>query len=334
MVPTTAGPVDVTSFRRGPTLEDDLAHRDFTINAMAWDPRAQRLHDPFGGREDLARRRLRAVGDPAERFAEDPLRALRGARLAAVLSLETTPELEGAMAGCVEALRRVARERVRHELAALLLAPDAARGLALLRRTGLEADLAPGAAPDAAAVVPHLPADLELRLAAWLRGARHGSILRSLRFSRRTVERVERLLRAHPVEAGVDAARDGSVRRMLKRVGTREAGLLVALRRAELTRGEAAAHDDARAGLLALDAVEEALRRVRRAGQLALRRQDLAIDGQEVMRLLGRGPGPAVGRALRYLADQVIEDPARNTPETLRALLERWAGSSEGLGKP
>jgi tRNA nucleotidyltransferase (CCA-adding enzyme) len=330
MVPTENGPVDVTTFRGGATIEDDLAHRDFTLNAMAYEPRQQRLVDPFEGRSDLARRRLRAVRDASARFAEDPLRALRAARLQATLDLEVDPEVEQAMAEAVEALRTVARERVRYELAATLLAPGAARGLELLRRTGIEPDLAPGAAADAPAVVAALPSDLQLRLAGWLRGARAASILRRLRFSRRSVQRVEHLLRWHPVELGVAPPRDASVRQRLKRVGERDASALLALRRAELLHGEAAHSEQAALELERITELEAAFERVRRAGKLALQRQDLAIDGERVMRILGCEPGPVVGSALRYLTDRVVEDPACNTPEALHALLEAWSEAGNG----
>jgi tRNA nucleotidyltransferase/poly(A) polymerase len=170
MIPTPAGPVDVTRFRAGLRIEDDLAHRDFTMNALAADPRSGQLLDPHGGLADLAAGRLRAVGSAQARFAEDPLRALRGVRLAVAHSLDIDAECESAMGGTREALRRVPRERVRHELERILLAPEAARGIRLLRRLGLEADLLPGAPPDADRVVAALPPDLPLRLAAWLRG--------------------------------------------------------------------------------------------------------------------------------------------------------------------
>jgi tRNA nucleotidyltransferase (CCA-adding enzyme) len=325
MVPTESGPVDVTAFRGGATIEDDLAHRDFTLNAMAYEPRQQRLVDPFEGRSDLAKGRLRAVRDAGARFAEDPLRALRAARLQATLDLEIDPEVEQAMAEAVEALRKVARERVRHELAATLLAPGVGRALELLRRTGIERDLAPGAAADAPAVVAALPADLELRLAGWLRGARATSILRGLRFSRRIVQRVERLLRWHAVEIGVVPSRDTSVRQHLRRVGERNASALLALRRAELLQAGAAQSQQTAVDLGRIAELEAAFERVRRAGKLALRRQDLAIDGDRVMRILGCKPGPVVGRALRHLTERVVEDPSCNTPERLDALLEAWA---------
>ena len=116
MIPTQAGPVDVTRFRAGPSIENDLAHRDFTMNALAADPRSGRLLDPHEGLADLAAGRLCAVGSPEARFAEDPLRALRGVRLAVVHSLDIDAACESAMRGAREALRQVPRERVRHEL--------------------------------------------------------------------------------------------------------------------------------------------------------------------------------------------------------------------------
>jgi tRNA nucleotidyltransferase (CCA-adding enzyme) len=325
MVPTKSGPVDVTAFRGGATIEDDLAHRDFTLNAMAYEPRQQRLVDPFEGRSDLAKGRLRAVRDASQRFAEDPLRALRAARLQATLELEVDREIEQAMAGAVEALRNVARERVRHELASMLLAPGAARGLELLRRTGIERDLAPETGADAPAVVAALPPDLELRLAGWLRGTRATSILRRLRFPRRSVQRVERLLRWHPVERDVAPSRDASVRQHLKRVGERNASALLALRRAELLHVGAEQTREAALELERIAELEAAFERVRRAGKLALQRHDLAIDGERVMHILGCKPGPVVGRALGHLTDCVIEDPSCNTPEALEVLLEAWA---------
>ena len=332
MVPTAAGPVDVTTFRGGPTLEEDLAHRDFTLNAIALDPCGGEIRDPFDGRADLDKGRLRAVGSARERFAEDPLRALRAARLAAALELEVDPEVEAAMGAAGPGRERVARERVRPELCAQLLAPGATVGLWLLRRTGLEARLAPGAAGDAPDVVAGVPARVDLRIAAWLRGARVIPILRTLRFSRRTVDAIAHLLRWHPVEAGVDAASDASVRRHLKRVGEHALPDLVALRRAELVRGAEAGTPDAARALERLAGLEAAVARVRAAGSMALHRHELAIRGDEVMQVLGTGPGPHVGRALRHLTERVIEDPAVNQPETLRALLLEWRAATRGDG--
>src|SRR5690606_12456639 len=194
MVPTGGAPVDVTTFRAGPRIEDDLAHRDFTVNAIAWDPEAGVWIDPSGGAADLAAGRRRAVGSARDRFAEDPLRALRAARLVAALGLAPDPELVPAMREACAALRGVARERVRQELELLLLAPGAAEGLRLLRASGIEQELAPGTRADAPEVVAALPRSLELRLAGWLRGTRAEAILMGLRFSQRRARAVARLL--------------------------------------------------------------------------------------------------------------------------------------------
>ncbi len=322
LIPTRVGPVDVTAFRCGPKLGDDLAHRDFTINAMAYDPGEGALVDPFGGAADLAERRLRAVGVPEDRFREDALRAIRAARLAASLDLEVDASIEPAMAGARLALPRVARERIRHELRRMLLSRHPGTGIRMLRRTGIEADLVPGARADAAAVVNALPASLELRLAGWLRGTQTASILRDLRFSGRTREQVALLVRLHPAEAGADPSSGPQVRRLLKHVQPENFDDLVALRRAELV---VAPDPDADRRLRALVDTADA---VRRAGSLALQRRDLAIAGRDVMEILDCGPGPAVGEALEFLTERVIEDPSCNRLDALRALLEARAPSA------
>jgi tRNA nucleotidyltransferase (CCA-adding enzyme) len=108
----------------------DLARRDFTVNAMAWRPLVAGpgpgdglFVDPYGGREDLGRRRLRAVGDAAERMREDALRVARLFRLAAELGFRPEPRTLAAARAAAEDLGRVARERVRDELDRLLVAP-------------------------------------------------------------------------------------------------------------------------------------------------------------------------------------------------------------------
>src|SRR5215831_12925234 len=128
-------------FRRD--LVEDLARRDFTINALAFDPVGGKFRDPFGGREDLARRRVRCVGVAAERFGEDGLRPLRAVRFATVLEFELDTETEAAIPGALPVFDKVALERRRDEFLKLLLAPGVVRGLELLRRTGLMERLLP-----------------------------------------------------------------------------------------------------------------------------------------------------------------------------------------------
>jgi tRNA nucleotidyltransferase (CCA-adding enzyme) len=318
MVPTRAGPVDVTRYR-GASLVEDLARRDFSVNAIAWDPRAKQTIDPCGGLADLAARRLRAAGGPEERLAEDPLRALRAARIAAELALAVDPALEAALPAQAAALGAVAPERVRAELERLLAAESPAPGLALLRRTGLEAVLVPGAPPDAHAVIAALPPDLALRWAAWLRGTNAAKTLARWRVPRARRLAVEALLAIHPVEEAAGAG-DSGARRLRQRAGSDEVlARAFALREAECAAGGVAEPAALRARLAALRA------RLARTREEAVAREALALSGHEVMEALGIAPGPAVGEALRHLLERVIQDPALNTPERLRGLLEAWA---------
>lgn len=121
----------------GTTLLDDLSRRDFTINAMARDPLSGTVLDPLGGERDLAAGVIRAVGDPATRFREDPLRLLRGIRFAARLSFDIEPDTWQAMTETAPRLQSISRERVRDEYSRMLQGPDPVRALALLRDSRL-----------------------------------------------------------------------------------------------------------------------------------------------------------------------------------------------------
>jgi tRNA nucleotidyltransferase (CCA-adding enzyme) len=151
-VPTEAGPCEVTTFRveseyrdaRHPEkvtfvreLEEDLRRRDFTVNAIAWDPLGGRLVDPTGGIPDLEAGILRAVGDPLTRFREDGLRPIRAARFAATLGFALEEKTERALPDARSEVARVAAERVQEELMKMLRAPEPSRGFEVLRRAGL-----------------------------------------------------------------------------------------------------------------------------------------------------------------------------------------------------
>ena len=139
------GKVETTTFRRDgvyadhrhpeqvtftPDLTEDLARRDFTVNAMATDLRGT-VYDPFDGQADLQEGILRCVGDPERRFSEDALRILRCLRFAAVLGFSVEPETDKALMTCRDLLREMAPERVHEELTKLLCGPWAA---SVLRR--------------------------------------------------------------------------------------------------------------------------------------------------------------------------------------------------------
>ena len=135
--------------------EEDALRRDFTINGMFFDPLAGKIIDLVGGREDIERRLVRAIGDPAERFGEDHLRMLRAVRFAARFEYEIDPATFEAARRCAPLIRKTSAERVRDELTMMLTGGHADRALELLRETGLLKEVLPEAA--AMAGVPQPP---------------------------------------------------------------------------------------------------------------------------------------------------------------------------------
>jgi tRNA nucleotidyltransferase (CCA-adding enzyme) len=288
-------------------IEADLSRRDFTMNAMAWDPVSRQLVDPFGGQQDLAAGVVRCVGEALERFSEDGLRPLRAVRFATVLDFAVDPQTEAAVAATLPVFRKVATERVHQEFVKLLLAPRAARGLELLRRTGLLAEFFPEALSCDLATVDRAPADEVVRLAVLLaHRADARAVALRLRFPNRTADDVGHLVQHQVLPDG--ATGDPGLRRWLSRVDARSVAGLFAL--ASALRREPA-------GLR--DRIERLL-----ADHPPLTTRALALDGRAVMQSLGVGPSALVGQATRYLLDLVLDDPSQNTPEALTAALQRW----------
>jgi tRNA nucleotidyltransferase (CCA-adding enzyme) len=312
-------PVEVTTFRGegaysdarrpdevvfGVPLREDLARRDFVINAIAYDPIDDRLEDPFGGAADIEAGLVRAVGDPRERFTEDGLRVMRAVRFVAVLDFALATETEEALAAALPSLARVARERVRVELLKLLAGPAALRALEIARRRGVLESALPLTSrlvwPAAGERVERCPADAVLRLAALLfreiDAAEAEPALRDLTLSNADRQRVMRALShgAAPTDAG-----DAALRRHLGRASRAGAADLVTLWRAA---GDGELADRAAAILEAGDPLV--------AGELA-------IGGRDITAILGIEPGPVVGRLIAALLDEVHRDPAANHRETL-----------------
>lgn len=319
MIPSPAGPIDATPYRNDRQILDELSHFDFTIHAIAYDARQSTLLDPFDGLADLASGNLRAVRSATERLAEDPLRALRAIRLVATRGLKLDPALELALTGMGSQLKALPRIRIREELIATILAPGVSQAWPLLERSGIAASLAPDARTGAGALIEGLPCELEIRLSAWLLGARSRRALQRLRFSRLTVDRVEHLLRLHPIETQVDPSRLPAVARLARRESVRDLNALIALRRIEL-RLEGRGPGDAQNSL---DSLEQALSELRTQRSREPRSQ-LAINGEQIMSELGCGPGPRIGRALDYLSKNIAANPAHNQPDKLRELLHEW----------
>jgi poly(A) polymerase len=125
------------------TAEGDARRRDFTINGLFYDPIEERVLDFVGGRKDLERRTLRAIGNPADRFAEDKLRLLRGVRFASTLGFEIEVATWDAVRAGAPAIREVSAERIRDELVKIFSSPHRVRGFDLLDASGLMVEILP-----------------------------------------------------------------------------------------------------------------------------------------------------------------------------------------------
>ncbi|MBI2372538.1 MAG: hypothetical protein HYV07_00930 [Deltaproteobacteria bacterium] len=123
--------------------EEDVARRDFTINALLMDPETREVIDVVGGRDDLANKLVRAVGEPERRFAEDRLRMLRAVRFAASLGFDIEPATLAGIRSHADAIDVVSKERVVAELLSMWNGPDPKRSIELLLDTGLFGPLFP-----------------------------------------------------------------------------------------------------------------------------------------------------------------------------------------------
>jgi tRNA nucleotidyltransferase/poly(A) polymerase len=340
----------------GTDIGADLARRDFTVNAIAWGREpggaaSNLLVDPFGGRADLERRLLRAVGDPDARFREDALRMVRAVRLAAALEFEIEPATLEAIRANAALVGHLSGERIGAELEKLLATPRPSVGLRLAEATGLLAVIAPELAAQRGIEQNKVPGeDLwdhtlrtvdaapasrpVVRLAALVHdigkpatlvnghfhhhdvvGARLATEwLRGLRLPRAAIDDVAHLVRHHMFWADPTYT-DVAVRRFLKRVGARHLDNLFALRRADDI-GSGADPDDANQ-LVFRARLDAELR-----AAAALDRYALAIDGDDLMRELGLVPGPLLGRMLDGLVERVMDDPALNERATLLLLAQ------------
>ncbi|HEX5005453.1 MAG TPA: CCA tRNA nucleotidyltransferase [Gemmatimonadales bacterium] len=287
----------------GVSLDEDLARRDFTVNAIAYHPLRGEWRDPFGGAEDLDRRLLRAVGDPAARFREDYLRVLRLLRFAARLEFAIDPDTWDAACAAADGLDQLSAERVRDEWVKGLATTRSLRRLfGLWRRSGAAAVWMPqlwDASALDAWTGDDAPEARDPVVLTALCCQEPVAVLSRLRMSNADLARAAALV-AGPPEPATLTSRD--VRRWLAAV-------------------DAAADDLAELWRLrnAKDfpwATEVAA--VRAAGS-PLRRGALAVSGQDLL-AAGIPGGPAIGQVLERLLALVVDDPTLNTRD---ALLER-----------
>jgi tRNA nucleotidyltransferase/poly(A) polymerase len=356
---------EVTTFR-GPdqTLEEDLKHRDFTINAMAYDMGRSVVIDPWGGREDIAKGVVRGVVSPEERFREDPLRLMRAVRMATELGFRIEGKTLKTISRMGEAITAAAPERIRDEMIRILLCEKPSQGLYLLRKTGLlgrilpelvEAGRVKGAVSRITATngyllaaVDQVASDPVLRLAALFCGTDRSSspdhetksekaakqVMVRLRFSKNMIRQVARFVQEQEALAGYHSSwTDGDLRRFILRVGAERMEALIALRRGGLLSSRRRSHQKLRL-------LHEIQGRIRDLMKTPLLRgpQDLAISGSKVMEVTGLSPGPEVGRILKHLSEELMDHPEWNTRKRLVALLKKMKPPAlpehaEGFGK-
>ena len=357
-------PVEITTFRTDgsysdnrhpdsvsftPVLEEDLARRDFTINAMAYNP-AQGLIDPFGGQRDIEKKIIRCVGQPDVRFTEDALRIMRAVRFAATLGFEIEEETKKAMERKKHLLKNISAERIYSELKRLLCGRYAAS--VLLKYDFVIFEVLPELAPmkgfnqhnphhiydvytHTAGVVDACPAVAQLRLAALFHDAGkpacfsldekgvghfkgHANIsaqiakdaLLRLKSDSFTINRVELLIKHHS-----DLIKDDEklVARWLRRMGAQALYELLALKEADNAAKNSVYDDNGRR-----QAVDEAKiildKLIEEQAWIDLKQ--LAVNGNELMQM-GVPSGKAVGDALELLLSLVVDKKLENSRAAL-----------------
>ena len=332
-----------------PTVEQDLARRDFTVNAMAYSP-TRGFADPFGGRDDLHDHILRAVGDPETRLSEDALRILRGVRFAARFALTPEKNTLAAMNTLAPLMENLARERVYDELSKLLLCACAED---LITFAPILAQVIPELQPaigfdqrshhhtydiftHTAHVTEGLPADLTLRWAALLHdigkvstftldghGQGHfyghaeksaemaNAILLRLKAPTALREDAKFLIEKHMTPLTPDKK---LLRRRLSQYGENRLRMLLRLQKADFC-AKGVIGDTAD-----FAAVEGVLEEIF-SEKACLSIKDLAVNGHDLMTL--GYTGPAIGQALQFLLDGVLDDRLPNEKTALINALKK-----------
>jgi tRNA nucleotidyltransferase (CCA-adding enzyme) len=336
---------------------DDLALRDFTINAMAWDPVEAAILDPFNGRTDLENRVIRFTLDPDARILEDPLRMVRGCRFAARFNARLSASAGKAIRHHAARVKTIPGERLRSEIIKAMALSKPSLFFRHLKETGLLAGILPsldrcygleGGPFHGETVFDHcllvgdaLPARQPLlRLAGYLhdagkidsQGTKDGRItfhghetrtrplmsdLDRLRFSAEEKTYILALIKCH-MRPLAEKTRPKSVRRLLAALAAHRLDFHDFMRlRIADKKGNLA-----KAPYTLAD-IRDRLQKVRdaRAGRSAFHVDDLAVTGHDIMAVLKIPPGPEVGRIKQQLFEKVLDDPHLNTRDRLLDLM-------------
>ncbi len=339
------------------TIEEDLGRRDFTVNAMAAQPKGiEKLEiiDPFLGQKDLKEKIIRAVGNPKDRFSEDALRMMRAVRFAVTLGKGWTIEekTKKAIKENASLIQVISKERVRDELMKIIMSERASEGIELMRELGVLKYIIPEIEEGYKVsqnkhhiydVYVHSLLSLKyaaeqgfskyVRLAALFHdigkprvkrgegpdatfynhevvGAKMTKeILERLRFPKKDIEKIVKLVRYHLFYYNVGEVGESSVRRLVRRVGLENIQELVQLREAD------------RIGSGCPKALPYKLRHflyiVNKVSQDPIDVRMLKINGDDIMQLLKIRPGAKIGKILDILLGEVLEKPSKNKKDYL-----------------
>jgi len=337
-------------------IAEDLARRDFTMNAIAFDPLTNEVVDPFGGTEDILSQVIRAVGDPNERFKEDGLRIMRAARFAATLKFAISSETVSAMATNINSFKKVAQERITSEFIKMMFADKPSHGISIMDISGMLPHVLPELLDGkgmqqniwhaydvyrhSLECMDNCPAREHLRIAGLLHdigkpltrtfkseeygyqflghdkvGANLADlILRRLKFSNAAREEIVSLVRNHMICYEKNWS-NAAVRRWLRR-NNNDVHDLILLARADLkAKGQPNTEKELS------DLLDHLVERIKTVSTTVIKGVDLAINGHDVMEIMGIKGGPRVKEALDFCLEYVTDHPNANTKSQLRQLL-------------
>ncbi|MBC7073951.1 HD domain-containing protein [Candidatus Parcubacteria bacterium] len=350
------------------SLEEDLARRDFTVNAMALKIEDQKFEiiDLFEGKKDLANKIIRTVGDPKQRFAEDALRMMRAVRFAVTLgrNWQIEQKTKEAIKENSFWISAISKERIRDEFLKIIMSQEAARGIELLRELRLLKHIIPELEEGyKVSQNKHHIYDcwehslrsldyaakkgfgVNVRLAALFHdigkprtkkgegpdatfygheivGAKMtAQILERLKFPKRDIEKITKLVRYHLFYYNPGEVSESSVRRLLRKVGPENIEELLQVRMAD------------RIGSGVPKAEPYRLRHLRymieKISRDPISVKMLKVNGNDVMEILKIKPGPKVGWILNILLNKVLDNPKLNQREILKKEIENLGSLSE-----
>ena len=350
------------------TIEEDLARRDFTVNAIAieLEKKKTKTTDPFNGQKDLKSKTIKAVGEAEKRFSEDALRMMRAVRFSTVLGKNWKIEKNTNQAIKKNAvwLQAISKERIRDELIKIIMNENAADGIELLRKLGLLKYIIPELEEGYKVAqnkhhiydcYEHYIRSLDyaakkgfgkhVRLASLFhdigkpktkRGKGENAtfynheivgakmtiqILNRLKFSKKDVEKIAKLVRYHLFYYTPEEVGESSVRRLVRQVGPENMEELLQVRMAD------------RIGSGVPKAEPYKLRHLKyvieKVAQDPISVKMLKISGNDIMEILKIKPGPKVGQILDILLGYTLEDPKKNNKEFLENEIKKLAKLNE-----